>query len=281
MQTRTITFIHSPRFKLTLSLSQGFFSGLFMLVFLPFGINNYDPHHSYTWLFIGVICQLMGVIAASSLLLEFLIKPLFHSVASLTFAILWTLASYIPMSQACFLFYNYLGNWHDFRLSSAVEFYFNCLSVFLFPTVGVFVYFNYAQLRSAYQSVLTNIESQIAPEDLLTFRGQGANGQLTVAIDKFFYAQAQDNYVELKYLHQGKVAKFLMRASISKLAETVKSPVVRTHRSFLVNLYQVKMIRGNDADTRLSLEQISEEIPVSKTYRTQVMQELRKLKNFG
>ena len=206
---------------------------------------------------------------------------MFGSICTLAFVVLWTLASFIPISQACFLFYNYLGEWHDFRLASAIEFYFDCSSVFLFPTAGVFVYFNYMQLKSAYQSVLTNIESQVSPDDLLTFRGQGSNDRIAVSVDKFFYAQAQDNYVELKYLHQGNVAKFLMRASISKLADTVKSTVVRSHRSFLVNLYQVKMIRGNDADARLTLEQIDEEIPVSKTYSAQVMEELRKLQHFG
>ena len=66
MQNRTIAFFHSPRFKLALSLSQGIFTALFMLVFLPFGINNYDPNHSHTLEFIGVICQLMLVVAVSS-----------------------------------------------------------------------------------------------------------------------------------------------------------------------------------------------------------------------
>ena len=57
--------------------------------------------------------------------------------------------------------------------------------------------------------------------------------------------------------------------------------IVRCHRSFLVNLFQVKTIKGASHDMSLVLEPEDHSIPVSGTYRKQIIQLLYSIKDFN
>ncbi len=71
---------------------------------------------------------------------------------------------------------------------------------------------------------------------------------------------------------QEKQAKYLLRSSLKIIQEELKRlPLIRCHRSYMVNFEKVKIIRREKDGLRLELETPTPtEIPVSKTYVEEV-----------
>ena len=115
----------------------------------------------------------------------------------------------------------------------------------------------------------------------MNFVGQGINDKIAIKVDDFIYAQAQDNYIELNYLNNGKPDKFLLRASMGKLFGSLDAEfLVRCHRSYFINLYQVNAIKGGKNDLTLGLNHTPTNISVSKTYIDDTLEGLKKYKDF-
>lgn len=100
-------------------------------------------------------------------------------------------------------------------------------------------------------------------------------GDLRLSIDKnsVYYIESADNYVKIYYMVKGKLEHFMLRNSMKSLDEHIGDRLMmRCHRSYMVNLDKVKVLRKADEGLILDLdhEQIPN-IPVSKTYSARVM----------
>lgn len=274
-------FIHQSRFKWVLSLSYGLFLYVFLLAFLPFGVSNYNPNHQYTYQFLTELGKFVPVTVIASLVNEFWLKRFFQPRKDAGFFILWSLWSFVYLGLVIFITYNYLGNWHDWKVASLPGFLFNTATVLLFPAIGVFFFFRYQSLQNRYNNVLLDIDTGIDPSEMIHFIGEGANDRISITVTDFIYARAQDNYTELFYDQNGILKKYLIRSSLGKLFSTIKQDfLVRCHRSYLVNLYGVHSIHGGRGDMRLAMKQTEQTIPVSRTYSESTLSALRKYKRF-
>lgn len=269
-------------YKLALTFSIASFFYVFVLFFLPFGVNNYDPNHHYTFSFFLEIFFLVVIIGVFTFLNEFYIKPFVVKTVSVKIIILWTLWTFVLLSTATFFAYNLLGNWHDLKLSSFLSFIPNCSSVFIFPTAGVFFYFRQKNLEEKIEEVYYLIEKPKLVEQLVTFSGQGMNDQISLTLSNFLYGMAQDNYVQLYYKKDSEIKRFLIRSSLTKLLSTIKNPsIIRCHRSYIVNLQKVETVRGGLNDLHITITNSKLEIPVSKTYREAALKGLKDIRNIS
>ena len=152
----------------------------------------------------------------------------------------------------------------------------------IFPTVGTFFYLRYQSLRRQIDHILTSNEGEFDTRHLITFSGQGSKDRISMSFNNFLYGRAQDNYVALYYLEQQSVKKFLMRASLGKLVVSVNHPaIIRSHRSYMVNLFHVMAVKGSYQDLKLYLEPLEVAIPISNSYKEQALEQLKKIKNFS
>ena len=194
---------------------------------------------------------------------------------------LWSIWTFLLVGTVVFYTYNWLGNWHDFRFKSYLGFIINCSSVLIFPLVGTFFFFRYQSLQQHIDHILTNKEVLPETDQMIAFIGQGSKDRITLSADIFLYGRARDNYVELYYLEQQKLTKFLIRASLSNLIKSIDHPaIVRCHRSYMLNLSHVKAIKGGRSEISLYLAPFDTVIPVSKSYKESVMTSLKSLKDF-
>jgi hypothetical protein len=266
-------FLHQA-YKWSVSLGVGLFFYLFLLVFLPFGVSNYDPNHEYSLAFIIEIGSFLLATISLLLLNEFFIKPRVVKRAALKEVLLWSAWSLVVLGVGNYLLYNWLGDWHDLSWSSAFGFVWNTSTVFVFPFLGIFFYFHYQNLKSEYTKMSTDQRLVRDPEALIHFAGQGSSDLVAISAKDFRYAQAQDNYVALHYLQNGREKTELIRSTISDLIEkTDCRDLIRCHRSFAVNLRQVHSYTGAHP-LKLYLNDISHPISVSRTYRKHVLQHL-------
>ena len=270
-------FFLSDRYKWAISLGTGLFFYIFLLVFLPFGVSNFNPNHKYSLEFITVMGEFMMLTIALLLFCEFVLKPRIIPKATLRWVLLWSILLMLAGGLGNYLLYNWIGIWHDLSWGSAGEFVINCSSVFIFPFLGFFFYFRYRMLKERFQEMVLNLEISPDVTTLIHFEGQGKADQFSVVNEDFRYAQAQDNYVALFYVKNGVLKTELIRSSLSELLEnTLCKDLVRVHRSFAVNLRAVRSFSAGPS-VQLFLKDVQLPIPLSKTYRSNVFKSLKKV----
>jgi DNA-binding LytR/AlgR family response regulator len=103
---------------------------------------------------------------------------------------------------------------------------------------------------------------------MIPFRDEKGVLKFSIKKDDLLYLEAADNYIIIYYLLNKKSAKYMIRTTLKRIEmELPGSGLVRSHRSFMVNIDNVKVIRkekdgliiGFDAPTDIT-------VPISKTY---------------
>lgn len=281
MKKHSFLFYNTSKYKVSLSLSISIFFFLFILFFLPFGVDNYNPNHQYTFGFILEIFYFFVSLLIFSLLNELILRPFVFKELTSKKIILWSIWTLFLLSTIIFITYNFLGNWHDFTLSSYLEFLIQAPVVLLFPIGGTFFFFRLRSLQYQIEHILTTKEKFLDKNQLIEFRGQGSKDQIILSLVNFLYGKSQDNYVELYYLENEQLKKILIRSPLSKLSKSINnSVIVRCHRSYMVNLLQVNAVKGGNNEMSLNIDHLDTSIPVSKSYQDSTLENLHKIKNF-
>ena len=98
--------------------------------------------------------------------------------------------------------------------------------------------------------------------------------KISAAQDDIFYIMSQDNYVSIHYLIGNDMNSYLLRCSTIQVEEALKgTSIMRCHRSYLVNLNHVKMLKHSSGKAVIVLsDNTGTQIPVSRNY----YKELRK-----
>ncbi len=95
------------------------------------------------------------------------------------------------------------------------------------------------------------------------------NGRdFTVHAEDVRFVEAMQNYITVYHLHQGRIQKEVLRSTMAATEEQFAgSPVLRCHRSYLVNADSITMVNGNAQGLRLQLQDVEgQEVPVSRPY---------------
>ena len=92
--------------------------------------------------------------------------------------------------------------------------------------------------------------------------------------EHLLFIESADNYTTLHYLNKSKQSHFLLRNSLKRLEEQLEdTSLVRCHRSYMVNMDKVKILKKEKGGIMLELdEENTPDIPVSKTYYESFMQ---------
>lgn len=266
-------FYLSATYRRAVSVALGVFIYLFLIIFLPFGVDNHNPQHQYTWEFLREMAHFMLLTTVLAWAMEEWVKPRLLKRARWREVGVWSVALLGVIGLGNFLLYNWLGDWHDFHFGSALAFMGNCAEVLVFPLVGTFFYFHYQALNRRFRQM--HVQWEAAPDRLIHFEGQGSGDRLSIAASDFRYAQAQDNYVALFYLRGGTLKKELLRATLAEILEqSGAADLIRCHRSYVVNLRQVRSFAGGNP-MELYLDRVETPIRVSRSYREAVLQRLQ------
>ena len=112
-------------------------------------------------------------------------------------------------------------------------------------------------------------EEAAAEEDLVRFADNTGRLKLVVAHDVILYIEAQENYISIRYLENGKTKEYSLRQSMKGIEELMeKHGIIRCQRSYFVNPRHVKVLRRDkegfiQADLDIS---DTKPVPVSPKY---------------
>jgi len=118
-------------------------------------------------------------------------------------------------------------------------------------------------------------QSNLQPEkpDIINFHDEKGRLRLSIKFHNLFYIESCDNHVNIYYESKGKIIQFLLRRSMKDMENLYANyPLIRCHRSYMVNVEQVKVLRNDKNGVFLDLDILdAPDIPVSKTYSEQVI----------
>jgi hypothetical protein len=118
-----------------------------------------------------------------------------------------------------------------------------------------------------YQSIAANINQHKTNSPAID-HDLDDRAVFNIPVSRIKYVEAWQNYVKIGYVNaENKVQEQTERATLKNiLSEAEESPLVRCHRSFLVNREAITMVSGNAQGLVLSLENCEKTVPVSRSY---------------
>lgn len=187
--------------------------------------------------------------------------------------LLWVAAEIISMA----LFYTFYERviLHDQRsladlLQKSVL---NTSLTLLLPYSALWLYFSWRDKKNFITGMADMPDGPASQHLMLPLKDE--KGVLRISLKKsdIIYLQGSDNYVTVWYNTRDKTAKFLLRNTLRNLEDELeREGIIRCHRSYLVNIEHVKLIRRQKEGLQLELDNLPPAmIPVSRTYMQQVL----------
>jgi hypothetical protein len=259
--------INSTNRKFYLVAFSVFTAFVFLNFFEPFGLyyeGSITKEDVFIELFIAMTLAFVVL-----LLSQFVVRVLFKlnrfTIISL---FLWFLLEAVFVASVWFVF-EVLEK--DFTGNIITVWFENLLAYLLIMFPPYFLFVSYIHIKD----VIKNLENEnsthksiekIVPD--ITLKDENEIVKLVLKTQNLLFIQAADNYVEVNFLENGVLSKSLLRNSIKKLEPTfMDTPIIRCHRSFIVNTNNIELAKKTSSGFSLKLIQTSElTIPVSKSY---------------
>lgn len=110
--------------------------------------------------------------------------------------------------------------------------------------------------------------------EMYNFYDEKGELKLSIKPEMLYYLEAADNYVQIVYITGGKVEKMLIRNTLKNIEWRFRDKgLVRCHRSFIVNMNKVQVLRRKEGEVVLDFaEERIAPIPVSKGYGDKIME---------
>ena len=259
--------INSTNRKFYLVAFSVFVAFVFLNFFEPFGLY-YDESISHEEVFIELFVAM--ILAFVVLLLsQFVVRDLFkiNRFTAITL-ILWFLFEAIIVASVWFVF-EILDN--DITGTLLSLWFDNLVAYVLIMVVPYFLYVSYVHVKDVIKD-LKNENSAGPPANKplkdIVLKDENEAVKMVLKTENLLFIQSADNYVEVNYLKDGVLSKSLLRNSIKKLEPSFfNTPIIRCHRSYIVNTGIIELAKKTTSGFNLKLIQLSDfMVPVSKSY---------------
>jgi hypothetical protein len=265
----------------------GFFVGLFLLIFQPFGLDSWvTPNKTAKILGFGLISFLMT--AGLSLLLPVFLPKLFTNERwTVGREILWITAHITLIGLVNYFYINWLiaNAIHGIQLFGMIIVTF---LIGIFPSAGSVLVTYIVKLKKYQQAAreipvrehhAENPGEEPAQPVLITLTAENEKETLSFPPADLLYIESSDNYSTVVYLKNNQPVKTMLRSSLSRLETQVtgNTVLVRCHRSYIINLEKVEKVTGNAQGYKLHLHDGSIQIPVARKYNDTLVAQLKSM----
>lgn len=109
--------------------------------------------------------------------------------------------------------------------------------------------------------------------DIINFHDYTGALKFTVKLENIYYIKAEGNYVNVLYNNKGGISSFVLRNKIQAIEDSLAgTPLMRCHRTYIVNSNNIKLIRNESDGYYIDFNQTGlESVPVSNTYREKIV----------
>jgi hypothetical protein len=152
----------------------------------------------------------------------------------------------------------------------------NATLILLIPYLMSLLYFAWYDKKQKLENLLFAKTNE--PESrFIHFDDENGDTKLSMQLNDLLYIEASENYVIIHYLDHTQPDRMLLRNSMKRMEEQLTGfPVVRCHRSFMVNLNRVRLAKKTKSGMVVELSAtVPIRLPVSETYRSNFSETLR------
>lgn len=267
--------------SLRLATGIGAFIAVFLMIFQPFGLEQIPSQFRLLY-----ILGYGGITFTAILLFQMGVKQIFPGFFKEES---WTTGKEMIENLGILLLIG-MGNYSYtliiggafWSFSNFIFLLMATMAVGIFP-ITVLVFLSYAKVLKNNLMEAQKMEMAIQKRPLTTeaaivsISSKYQQEDLSLPLSELLWISSADNYAEVVGVRDGKVKKSLVRTTLSELEESLSTKgILRTHRSYMVNLNQVIHIKGNAQGYQLFFKGFEQAVPVSRKYAPQVKAWLKK-----
>ncbi|MDR0737462.1 MAG: LytTR family DNA-binding domain-containing protein [Prevotellaceae bacterium] len=250
------------------------FTALFALIF----INIYKPRSSFYWynvsefnyLIYSSLVILTGVLVVVISRMAMYYWGRKHEIG-LGVYILWVVLEIFSMALFFTIYTAYLNPERDY-LGIFRESLINTSLVLLLPYAVLHLYFAYKDKEKKLSQIEEERLVTAGKQSIYSFHDEKGELRLSVTKENLLYIESADNYVEIWYLNKEAPTKLVVRNSLKNMEKNLANTnVIRSHRSYIVNLEAVKVIRRQKDGIYMEfgIDRVPD-IPVSERYNKKI-----------
>lgn len=274
MRRKIPPFIYKRSNLTLLVVFTAIFALLFINIYKPFESSRWYPITQFEYFLYSSLIILTGVLVV---VISRIIMFYYTKKKTLTYweYIIWVSGEIFYMSLFYTLYSYTLDETRDFWevYRSSVT---NTSLILLLPYIISLLFFSWQEKSRRVRELEEerNREEGGTAGEILSFRDEKGELQLSIKKDSLLFMESADNYVSIWYISKTGVSKYLIRNTLKEMEDRFsQTRIVRCHRSFMVNLDQVKIAKRtrNGIVLDLGTDKIPD-IPVSRTYADRIAQ---------
>ncbi len=261
------------------------YSLLFINIYIPFNSSGWLNADKTTYFVMSSLVVFTGifVLGVSRFIMYYV-----HKRAPLLFVNYygWILGEIIVMA----LMYSAVAKIYDFDTRDFIDIFPRAM---LYITLVLFIPYTVAWLYMAMrdvermnkkmmeENIASNLLIDKMEDDLTYIYFTDAKGMvyLSLRYSNLFYIESSDNYVTIVYENKGNITRNLIRRSMKSIeTDYAHYPLIRCHRSYIVNKDKIKMLKRTKEGLFLDFNNKDLSLlPVSKTYSERIIDVLTKI----
>ncbi len=248
------------------------FALLFLNLYTPFGVSIWFEVSKPT-----LLLYTSGVILAGVLVVALSRIIMYHSVRRGKRLLVWHYLVWVAaeiFAMALFFTIFEITVLHDRRqftelLGRSAQ---NTSLTLLLPYTFLWLWLAWRDSKKKLSGIMEQ-PSAGAQHPMIHLRDEKGVLQMSLKHSDLLYIQGSDNYVTVFYQVPDKLMRLLLRNTLRVMeAELKEESVIRCHRSWLVNIKKVKLIRRDKEGLMLELDSSPPaSVPVSRTYMHEVL----------
>jgi hypothetical protein len=264
-------YLHNKSNNVKMILLTALFALLFINLFQPFGSRDWYPDLSdikyFAYSSLIILTGMLVVVISRTVLISYSKK---HDILKWHYAI-FIFCEIIAMSIFYTLFSVLLPKDGLSRETSEIfkQSLFNTALVLLLPYTISWLYLSWKEKSSILADIEQGKSNIKQPKSLIAFHDEKGDLKISVMLENLLYVESADNYATIYYINKSNRSHYMIRNSLKWIEEnlTEDTPLIRCHRSYIVNLDRVKILKKEKSGIVLELDaEATPNIPVSKTY---------------
>jgi DNA-binding LytR/AlgR family response regulator len=151
----------------------------------------------------------------------------------------------------------------------------NTTLILLIPYTITLLFFSWQANKKMVDNILQK-RQKLDQKSHLFFYDENDKMKYSIDAADVLYLKSSDNYVKIYYLNNQEMESFMLRTNLKKLEEDETIfPLIRCHRSYMINAAKVKVIRRSTRGLRAQLNFKNIQIPLGAKYKNAVLQTLQ------
>ena len=260
-------------FSFRTTLFFGLFITLFLFIFQPFGINSISNSNKF-WLLLGYGFVTFLSVGFNQYVIPRIFPFLFKEKHwTILFQIIWLLWNIFFVATLNFYYSFYLIETSvDLKTFSVFIVY--TLVTGTFPVIILTILTHNRLLKnnlkraSELNKELHTKNSRKKSNEELTLFASNRKDKVNLIISNLLFVESFGNYITIRWYENEMVNEKTIRNTLKDIEIQLKNfdSILRIHKSFLINLNQIKEVKGNAQGYKLVLNKGKNIVPVSRNF---------------